>query len=434
MDAHFDCIVVGAGPAGAAAALTAAKDGVNVALLERGQFPGAKNMFGGAIYSEPTREIIPAFWEEAPLERPLVNATVWFLEEDSAVMAGFCGLEFGQAPYNRFTVLRSKFDRWLAGKAVEAGAQLFTSALVTELVYQRRGLHRAVVGVKTAEGEQLGAKVVILAEGMLAPLTEQAGLRQPIPAYALAHYVQEVLALDSEKIEDRFNLPPRMGAAYGFVGSPMGGVVGKAGIWTNKDSVSITVGGYLDQMADKRIGPRTMLARFKQHPLVKKLLAGAQVLEYKAHMIPKGGYRFMPKLYADGVLVAGDAAVTISGQRGTDLAMLSGQAAGDVAALARAKEDYSAKTLAIYEHRLSNTFFMKDIKQQRQRLEYYRKNPAPDYLVSDLLNKLAYEFFKVDMTTHQEKLAKLKAIFWQEQLPWTSISDLYAGMQDWKVF
>ncbi|MGP0032530.1 MAG: FAD-dependent oxidoreductase, partial [Acidimicrobiales bacterium] len=41
----FDVVVVGAGPAGSAAALVAARAGLSVCLLERGPFPGSKNMY-----------------------------------------------------------------------------------------------------------------------------------------------------------------------------------------------------------------------------------------------------------------------------------------------------------------------------------------------------------------------------------------------------
>jgi electron transfer flavoprotein-quinone oxidoreductase len=64
---RYDAIVVGAGPAGSATALTMAKNNMSVLLVERGEYPGAKNVFGGTIYRQPTEVLVPAFWEEAPL-------------------------------------------------------------------------------------------------------------------------------------------------------------------------------------------------------------------------------------------------------------------------------------------------------------------------------------------------------------------------------
>ena len=64
-----DVIVVGAGPAGVACAITLARAGKEVVLIERGTFAGSKNVFGGAIYTQPTKEIFPNFETEAPVER-----------------------------------------------------------------------------------------------------------------------------------------------------------------------------------------------------------------------------------------------------------------------------------------------------------------------------------------------------------------------------
>ena len=56
-----DIIIVGGGAAGMAAAVTAAKGGAKTVLVERGDFCGSKNMFGGAIYTTPTLEVYPDF-------------------------------------------------------------------------------------------------------------------------------------------------------------------------------------------------------------------------------------------------------------------------------------------------------------------------------------------------------------------------------------
>ncbi|MBT9169408.1 MAG: Soluble pyridine nucleotide transhydrogenase [Syntrophomonadaceae bacterium] len=56
---YYDAVVVGAGQAGSAAALQMARSGLRVALLERGSYPGSKNMFGGVLYTESTAQIVP---------------------------------------------------------------------------------------------------------------------------------------------------------------------------------------------------------------------------------------------------------------------------------------------------------------------------------------------------------------------------------------
>ena len=62
----FDAIVVGAGPAGTSAAITMAKSGLKVILIERGRFAGSKNLFGGVLYTEAIGEVLPDFAKRIP--------------------------------------------------------------------------------------------------------------------------------------------------------------------------------------------------------------------------------------------------------------------------------------------------------------------------------------------------------------------------------
>ena len=85
---QFDAIVVGAGPAGVAAAITIARAGLSVVLFERGERPGQKNVLGGVMYGRMLADVVPEFWREAPIERVVTDERVWLATGDSAVSLG----------------------------------------------------------------------------------------------------------------------------------------------------------------------------------------------------------------------------------------------------------------------------------------------------------------------------------------------------------
>ena len=73
MEQKFDAVVIGAGPAGCLCGYTLARAGLETLIVERGKYPGAKNMWGGAYYGPLLHELFPDFWEEAPVERYILR-------------------------------------------------------------------------------------------------------------------------------------------------------------------------------------------------------------------------------------------------------------------------------------------------------------------------------------------------------------------------
>ena len=120
-DEKFDAVVVGAGPAGTAAALTMAKAGLQVALLERGVKPGSKNVMGGILYSHYLEEIVGEAWKEAPLERPIIEERRWIMTPQATIGIDYKNLRNREHPHS-YSVLRVKFDAWFAEQAEKAGA------------------------------------------------------------------------------------------------------------------------------------------------------------------------------------------------------------------------------------------------------------------------------------------------------------------------
>ena len=101
MTNKFDAIVVGAGPAGSAAAYTMAKAGLSVLVIERGEFPGAKNTSGAVLYGEILGTLVPNFWQEAPVERWINNQIISLLGKDSFVNINY-GREQAARPETLF--------------------------------------------------------------------------------------------------------------------------------------------------------------------------------------------------------------------------------------------------------------------------------------------------------------------------------------------
>ncbi len=405
-----DVIVVGAGPAGIACAITLARAGREVVLIERGLFAGSKNVFGGAIYTKPTKEIFPNFEQEAPLERRNIAHNFIILgEEDST------SVSYRKDGNESYSVIRGKFDRWMAQKAKEAGVILVEQTVVRELI--KNGTK--VVGVKT-ELEDYFADIVVLADGVNSLLAKQIKLRKEIEPKDVALSVKEVIKLDKATINQRFNVKDGEGVIGEIFGGSMLGVLGLGFIYTNEDSVTIGLGVTLDDLVENNYRPFEVLEKLKQHPTIAPLIEGGTLKEYSAHLIPEGGYNKIPKLCDNGVMVVGDAAMLVNNLHweGTNLAMLSGKLAAQTALEAFEKDDFSRKTLKNYEKKLQSSFIIKDLKTYRKLMPiaHERKKAFMEYYLKKI-NSFFAMFTTVDGNPKRENYRKfIKSIFTDRKL------------------
>jgi electron transfer flavoprotein-quinone oxidoreductase len=426
--AKFDVVVVGAGLAGTAAAYLLAKAGLNVVCIERGDEPGTKNVMGGILYRQPTEKIIPGWWRDAPIERPIVEERMWLLTEDSMIQAGFKSLKYADEPYNAFSVLRVKFDKWFADQATAAGALLITNTVVEDVIRE----DGRIVGVRTGrEGGEVYANVVIAADGVNSLLSKKAGLHGELTPDHVALVTKEVVNMTREKIEDRFLLNGNEGATIELFGDSTMGMLGYGFIYTNRDSLSVGVGALLSDLIKNKMNPNDLMERFKNHAMVKKLLDGGESKEYMAHLIPEGGADAMPPVYTDGMLVVGDAAGMSNAiyREGSNLALVSAKLAVQTIVEAHQRGDFSARTLSRYKALLDDSFVMKDLTLYSRTSKYFQANP--DFLgrYPELLVNAAHEMFSVDSVPKQDKQRRILRRLMQERAPWQVVKDAVGALR-----
>jgi electron transfer flavoprotein-quinone oxidoreductase len=377
-------VVVGGGVAGLAAALVLAEAGAEVLVVERGDYAGSKNVTGGRLYLGPVMPYLPDLWDEAPLERQVVKERLTMVAPESSITVELSSERLREPPYPSYTLLHATFDRWLAEQAAERGAFIIPGYKVDDLAIE----DGQVVGIVSA-GDEIRADAVVAADGALSFVAEKAGLREPLAAKDFAVAAKETIELPPQTIQDRFGLEDGEGAAQLFFGSLTQGMFGGGFLYTNRESLSLglvlAVHDLMEQEGDAPpVSPHDLLEAFKARSEIRPLIAGGHPVEYAAHVIPEGGWRALPRLVTDGMVVVGDAAglalntgVTV---RGLDLALASGVMAARALLRAREQGDFTAANLAHYEALLKDSFVWKDMQTFQH---------MPDFLTNPRL----YEFY-----------------------------------------
>jgi electron transfer flavoprotein-quinone oxidoreductase len=404
MDEKFDCIIVGAGVAGLSAAMTLANNNMKFLLIEKGEFPGAKNVSGGVLWGNDLAKLVPDYWEEdAGWDRFINQRRLTFMDDQSSFSIDFKSSHFNEPPYTGVVVLRSKFDRWLADKVQDAIDKsdyamdsFIAPNILVEEVLQEDG---KVTGI-SAGGEKFYADSVIIAEGVNNLLTRQVGLQDKyVPADHMLTGVKEIIRFDQDVLENRFQLNGRSGMSNEFVGYATNGVEGGGFLYTNKDTISLGLVLGLKDLREKEQKPYDILNEFKKHPAVADTIRGGEVVEYSAHIVSSGDKRVMPeKLYKAGLVVCGEAANLLMNAgkaiQGMDYAMRSGILAAEAIVDAKLKEDFSESAMKVYQDNLEDSYVMKDINNFQDAVHLLH-DPVMTQKMPNLICDFGREFFSI---------------------------------------
>ncbi len=417
----FEVAVVGAGPAGSAAALTLAKEGVQVLLLERGSFPGSKNVFGGRIYTYALKRLLGDRWKDVPVERFIRKEGITFMTNENSFTVEFESRE----PETSFTAIRAKFDKWLAEQAEKAGVSLINDVRVDDLIVDNGQVKGIVAGQ-----DKIPAEAVIACDGTTTSLARKAGLVKMLNPEEISIGMKDVTELPSETIEERLGLEPGEGMAHVYAGYPTKGLRGGGFLYTNKDSLALglVVGG--DEVSLEAMPSHTLMDTFRDHPRIKRLVRGGKNLEYDAHMIPEAGPGMIDRPFTGGMLVAGDAAGHLLNNgytfRGVDMAIMAGMAAAETILEARKKKDYSANSLSSYTKRLRSEPSLKDM-YTFSKVPRYLRNKRLYSVYPELVCSAAEAVYRVDGKGKRKIYKELRAQTKGRVSTLTLIRDLLRG-------
>lgn len=384
-------------------------------------------MMGGVLFREAAESVFGRFWEDGPVERPVIEQRMWVLGKQSVVTTGYRSADFGRPPYNAFTVLRAKLDPYFAKKAEDAGAYVITDTQVIDLIWQ----NGKIVGVRTGREGDLFADVVLDAEGINAFAAVKAGIRKDFTMENAALAVKEVHSLPVDVINARFNVSSDEGVTILMSGEFAHGMMGSGFIYTNKDTLSVGFGAIVSHLVDAKIRPNDLIEEMKAHPAIKPLLEGSEIKEYLAHLIPEVRYEELPRPYGPGYMILGDAAgfVNFLYQEGANLAITSGRLAGETAIAAKERGDFSLESLSQYERLLKASFVMKDLYDLRNAPGFFRTHREFFNVYPRILNQAAQDFLTVDTTSKKDRRNEILRMVRQNRPLWRVGRDLFDALR-----
>jgi electron-transferring-flavoprotein dehydrogenase len=277
--------------------------------------------------------------------------------------------------HGNYVVSINKLVRWLGEKCEAAGVNIFPEFPGTEMLYDGD----AVVGVRTGDkgidkngnqkanfeaGVDITAKVTVLGEGVRGSLTKQMIERLKLDRDSDPQVYSVGIKELWEMPDDRF----APGSVIHTLGWPLDSrTFGGSWVYGMRDriiDIGLAVG--LDYR-DPSIDPHHEFQKFKTHPLISDLLKGGKLVRYGAKAMPVGGWYTMPQLTSDGVMIIGDSAGMLNGERlkGIHTAIKAGMLAAETILDCLVTNNFTQKTLGSFDKKLKQSYVGQELYKSR---------------------------------------------------------------------